>query len=411
MNKKLLVLAVSVAVAAPTLALADGVELYGILDEAIVSASATKSLDGTFPSAVLIKGGTAAATTTSVTGLVSGGIQGSRWGLKGSEDLGNGLKAVFQLESGFQANNGALSDGYIAKGANGDSSSQNGQLFGRTAWVGLSDAELGTIKFGRNYSVFYDIFNDYDPVQFATLFSAAGNSGTLGGGAGVTENSRQDNSVKYTGKTGNASYTAMYKFGNIAGSSSSGSAYGLQGGYQAGNLGLSAGYMSTTDSVNLSNTTTGMLVNTSAYLVAAKYKFNDALTGKASYERVQFLNASNPGLVNSFLSYYGGHTLTSVVARTVGSAGFNMTSIGGDYKLSDKLGLYAGYYSVNYEANGGSKSTATNNAAFTETYTSAMVDYSLSKRTDVYAGGIVITTSQAGSSGFNVLAAGIRHKF
>jgi len=410
MNKKLLVLAVAAAVAAPALALADGVELYGILDEAIVSVSATKSLDATFPSAVLIKGGTAATQTTSVTGLVSGGIQGSRWGLKGSEDLGNGLKALFQLESGFQANDGALSNGYLAKGNTGDSSSVNGQLFGRTAWVGLSDAELGTVKFGRNYSVFYDIYTDYDPVQFATLFSAAGNSGTLGGGAGITENSRQDSSVKYTGKSGNLNYTAMYKFGNVAGSSNAGSAYGFQAGYSAGNLGLSGGYMSTTDSVNLSTTTVGMLVNTSAYLVAAKYKFNDVLTGKVSYERVTFQNPSDNNITSSFTNYYGS-TLTSVVARTVGSAGFNMTSIGGDYKLSDKLGLYAGYYSVNYDKNGGAKSSATNNAAFTETYASVLVDYNLSKRTDVYAGGINVTTSQAGSSGINVLAAGIRHKF
>lgn len=43
--------------------------------------------------------------------MVSGDTVGSRWGLKGSEDLGGGLKAIFQLENGFNTNNGALGQG------------------------------------------------------------------------------------------------------------------------------------------------------------------------------------------------------------------------------------------------------------------------------------------------------------
>lgn len=63
------------------------------------------------------------------------GIGGSRWGLRGTEDLGNGVKAVFQLESGFTADTGAQGQG--------------GRLFGRQAWVGLSSATLGEVRFGR----------------------------------------------------------------------------------------------------------------------------------------------------------------------------------------------------------------------------------------------------------------------
>jgi predicted porin len=40
--------------------------------------------------------------------MVSGDTVGSRWGLKGSEDLGNGLKGIFLLENGFNTNNGQL---------------------------------------------------------------------------------------------------------------------------------------------------------------------------------------------------------------------------------------------------------------------------------------------------------------
>ena len=43
--------------------------------------------------------------------MVGGNLQGDRWGLKGSEDLGGGLKAVFQLENGFNPSNGKLGQG------------------------------------------------------------------------------------------------------------------------------------------------------------------------------------------------------------------------------------------------------------------------------------------------------------
>ncbi|WP_256258783.1 porin, partial [Burkholderia ubonensis] len=62
--------------------------------------------------------------------LASGYAQGSRWGLRGSEDLGGGLKAVFVLESGFDVNNGRLGQG--------------SRMFGRQAYVGLSESRFGT---------------------------------------------------------------------------------------------------------------------------------------------------------------------------------------------------------------------------------------------------------------------------
>lgn len=69
------------------------------------------------------------------TGLYDGVQAGNRWGLRGSEDLGNGLRAIFQLESGF-----TLSDGESAQG---------GKLFGREASLGLQSDAWGTLKFGR----------------------------------------------------------------------------------------------------------------------------------------------------------------------------------------------------------------------------------------------------------------------
>ncbi|WP_144113409.1 porin [Paraburkholderia sp. BCC1886] len=68
----------------------------------------------------------------------SGGSTGSLFGLKGNEDLGGGLKAVFDVETGFNINNGA----YFA-----DTSS----LFYRQSWVGLKHDTYGSLTFGRQY--------------------------------------------------------------------------------------------------------------------------------------------------------------------------------------------------------------------------------------------------------------------
>lgn len=74
--------------------------------------------------------------------MQSGYVQGSRWGLKGTEDLGGGLSALFQLENGFNLNNGKLGQG--------------GLEFGRQAFVGLSDAKYGTVTLGRQYDSLVD---------------------------------------------------------------------------------------------------------------------------------------------------------------------------------------------------------------------------------------------------------------
>ncbi len=69
--------------------------------------------------------------------IASGQQQGSRWGLRGVEELGGGLKAVFHLESGFNVHSGQLAQG--------------GRLFGRQAFVGLTGG-WGGIRLGRQYT-------------------------------------------------------------------------------------------------------------------------------------------------------------------------------------------------------------------------------------------------------------------
>src|SRR5258708_4984837 len=73
---------------------------------------------------------------------LSGTNQNPRWGLKGKEDLGGGLSAIFQLENGFNVMTGTAS--------------QNGREFGRQAYVGLSSKPYGTLTFGRQYDAIHD---------------------------------------------------------------------------------------------------------------------------------------------------------------------------------------------------------------------------------------------------------------
>src|SRR5579859_8019999 len=65
--------------------------------------------------------------------MASGVSAGSRWGVRGKEDLGGGLAAIFDLESGFNSTNGSLGSGLA---------------FSRNAYVGLDSQTLGTVTLG-----------------------------------------------------------------------------------------------------------------------------------------------------------------------------------------------------------------------------------------------------------------------
>lgn len=154
MKKSLIALAV---LAASGAAMAQSsVTLYGVAD-AFVGSKQTNT--------VTAVGNNLVATKQRQTVVDSSGLSGSRWGLKGSEDLGGGLKGLFVLESGFSIDNGAQAQG---------------ALFGRQAFVGLSSG-FGTLSLGRQYSA-------YDDVK-GSFFSAQGNSFSFDATGGTPLNS------------------------------------------------------------------------------------------------------------------------------------------------------------------------------------------------------------------------------
>ena len=126
----------------------------------------------------------------------SSGVNGSRWGLKGTEDLGGGMKAVFTVESGFGIDTGT--------------SAQGGLLFGRQAFVGLQGG-FGTVSLGRQYSGYWELQGQVNHNYSAFTFES--NAGVAANG--IPEYTyRLNNSIKYFSPVVNGfSGVASYGFG------------------------------------------------------------------------------------------------------------------------------------------------------------------------------------------------------
>jgi predicted porin len=120
-----------------------GVTLYGIIDPDVVFVSNAQI--GKVGGVLL------SARQYSMQDGATSAYFGSRFGLKGAEDLGGGTSAIFTLENGFNAANGALGQG--------------GLLFGRQAFVGLSNRSLGAITAGRQYSSVVDYLGPFTSVN------------------------------------------------------------------------------------------------------------------------------------------------------------------------------------------------------------------------------------------------------
>ncbi len=205
MQKKLIALAVAGLVSAPAFAQSN-VTIYGVADAAI---------------------GFGSHGDNDFSGVVGGVLSGNRVGFKGTEDLGNGLKAVFTLEQGYDIGNGAEMDATKA--------------FARQALVGLSGS-FGTVSLGRQYAPGY--FFNYD----AVLGASVGPQSVLSNGAGmsITPNSaaRWDNSVAYTGSFSGLTARAIYAMKTVetAADPDDDDAYGLSVDYANGPLSVGAVY-------------------------------------------------------------------------------------------------------------------------------------------------------------------------
>ncbi|XQU70534.1 porin [Cupriavidus sp. H18C1] len=123
-------IALAMLAAAPMMAAAQSVTLYGVVDTGI---EYVNNVGPDKDSVVRMPNLTATVP--------------SRWGIRGTEDLGGGLKGLFVLESGFGPDTG--------------NANQGGRLFGRQAWVGVS-GPWGQISLGRQYTMLFWAILDSD---------------------------------------------------------------------------------------------------------------------------------------------------------------------------------------------------------------------------------------------------------
>jgi predicted porin len=288
------------------------------------------------------------------------GVFGSRWGLRGSEDLGGGLSAIFKLENGFSLENGQLRQG--------------GRLFGRQAYVGLSHNSYGTLTFGRQYDSVVDF------VQPVTAPGTFGGPIVHAGDIDNTDNSfRVDNSVKYASPIFRGfQFGGMYSFTNT-----NAPGRGTTGMWSVGatysNSGLTvAGAYEYAKNPALLFTDGNFVPNTTAATIGA--------TGPFSYVG----NPSNEQIFAFGATYAIGKAL-----------------IGLDYtntKFDDANGTTSAVKFQNYEAFGQYNLTSSWSAGVSYTYTHGDVgysqtvpvyhqlglttSYSLTKRTAIYAMGV-----------------------
>lgn len=129
------------------------------------------------------------AAKVSRTVVDSDGLANSRWGLRGTENLGGGLKAEFQFESLFDISNGATTQVTTVP-----ASAPSSQLFSSQAWVGLA-GDFGSLKLGRQVSPFHSFIGLTNNLYDATAFSTTGTVWGLGNLPNYV--GRFDNAISY----------------------------------------------------------------------------------------------------------------------------------------------------------------------------------------------------------------------
>jgi predicted porin len=384
-------------------------QFYGILDLAVGKIAHSASFNDNYGNSADPR--PLKYSTTSVTGMINGGISGDRFGFRGSTKISDDFKAIFTLESAINLNSGQVTNavqgltlnsaGTAAAGPNMYSadSSVSGQLFSRAAFFGVSSDTYGTLTAGRNTSFMLDLIPGYDPLNGAQMFTPIGYSGVYGGG-GLTDDSRADNSLKYRVKIGGLNLGALYKFGDTAGSSYSRTMVQLNAGYEMGPFGIQAAYEGAKDATSLSSDTIGTAAvpgslkatfyDTTCYMLTARYQLG-ALAIRAGYTHQEFTNPSEPQLDGQLTNIYGfsiGAWVTNPLNPASGydqTKKFNVWWGGVNYDVTKQFNVAVGYYKAEQPSYAGTSGDYTAMGGQGD-FGSLLLDYHFTSFFDVYLG-------------------------
>jgi GBP family porin len=336
----------------------------------------------------------------------SGTVSDTYFGLRGSEDLGGGLHAIFTLEDGFNINNGQFNE--------------SNTLFNRQAFVGLQSDQYGTLTLGRQYD---------SVVDYLGPLSEAGSGYGNNLAAHPFDNDNLDNSfsIKNAVKYQSANYAGfhfggLYGFSNDAGQFANNRAYSAGASYTNGPLNVAAAYLQLNNSLGNSNSGgavsagAGSNANLTAatqrtYGVGANYSFGPATVG------LLWTHTQDDNLIA------GDQNGVGFTVPTGTNLHLDNYEVNGKYALTPALSLNAAYTFTNGHATGG-----TSDGDPKWQTVSLQADYSLSKRTDFYLEGVyqhasgtlgdgsanvaMINTLSPSSNGNQVAATvGLRHRF
>lgn len=292
--------------------------------------------------------------------MENGAFSNSRIGFRGSEDLGGGTKAIFNLLGNFNPGTGTLS---------------NGLLFSRTAYVGLQ-TRWGTLTLGRQQTPLFDILVfSFDPL---TVGNYSGNEWLP---VALSNGGRADNMIKYTGQFNGLTVDASYSFGvdstktgpngfsgQIPGSPGKGTQYGLALTYAAGPIAVGGAFQQTRD-----NSGNAMTV----YNASASY-----VLGTAKFFAGYLHSTDNTGFVDNVLYALGGKTAAFTPAKGSGRKD-NAFFAGMTWQTTPALKLTgAAYY--DHSQNAATNVNATDFGNGKRYALVGLAEYALSKRSELY---------------------------
>jgi predicted porin len=306
--------------------------------------------------------------------MTSGPETHSRWGLKGSENLGDDWSAVFHLENGFEAYNGQL---HVPD-----------TLFSRQAYVGLSNKTWGALTFGRQYAPAYDTLGDtFDPLTVGNYWQ---NSWMYNGIGSYLE---VNNSVKYMGSFDGLDIDALYGFGNQAGAFGLGYTYATELTYTYGPASLNTGFQQVSVPTSATGSSVGSSVGsavnggkTTFLHISGAFQVTHEIRLLAGWLRGQ----DQTGLTDSYMQQAGAPTLKGASPNRID----NTYYVGANWRAIDPLVFTFAYYygqTRNAELLDGSLGRGVNQSG------TILAEYSFTKRTEIYG----ITDFARGTGAFS----------
>ncbi|WP_211442741.1 porin [Collimonas humicola] len=380
------------------------VTVYGLLDSGITYVNKIAT-----PTAANARG------TGSRFSVDSGDLQQSRFGFKGSEDLGGGMKALFHLEGGFSVDTGA--------------SGQGGLTFGRTSVVGLSGS-FGTVQLGRRKDFIDEVATYYSSVYDFGVFINGVHDNNLDRVGG----NRANNQIRYdTPLLKGLVLNATYGFGETAGSTSTGQSIGLGANYDNGPFGIGFGYWQSklgtlSGGVNTSSdqgVTLGAGCTPSyghpgdtcikTWMLGSSYKTGPWRFFGAWSKVLQPLAVNGGNAAPLAVKFSGSAGSSPFTAGGSNNNSTNVFDLGVNYAWSDSLRLVGSVLQSRYSFVGSSTKGRL-------TQVNLGLDYSLSKRTDLYSYVANLRAADMYSPGITggapgadnaqtAFTVGLRHKF